>query len=142
MGEGWRSTLWNQTKVAQAIRGTLVLDDGRHSTKLKWASGLWDIPHMMIDYIKVDAMHALFTDGVFNKTMACLMYKMCVDRVDLPGRKVDDRCIAFQFMYEHFDFVSFVIDKHLSFSVIVNDENVFFLRMLIEKHLCFVIDRD
>ena len=68
----WRSTVWDHTKLTQALKGQVYLPDGTRSTKVKWASKLWMIPHMLFKYIKADAMHVLLVDGVVNK--ACAMH--------------------------------------------------------------------
>ena len=99
----WRCTVWDQTKLARALKGQVFLANGHRSTKMKWASGLWAIPHMSIKYIKADAMHVLFVDGVVNKTMAWLLYRMCVEREDLPGTRIADRLDqAWSGIKEHF----------------------------------------
>jgi hypothetical protein len=33
----WRSTVWDQNKLAQALQGTLILSNGKQSTKMRWA---------------------------------------------------------------------------------------------------------
>ena len=58
---------------------------------MKWASRLWGIPHLLIDYLKGDPMHILYVHGVLNKTIACLLYRMCIERKDLPGKTIDAR---------------------------------------------------
>ena len=80
----WRCTLWDQTKLELAKQGRLRLDNGKISNKLKFNSKIWTVPHMSILYIKCDPMHVLYVNGVFNKVMACLLYRMTVDRKDLP----------------------------------------------------------
>ena len=44
----WRGTIWDQAKLDQALHGLLMLPDGRPSTKMKWVSKLWGLPHFQI----------------------------------------------------------------------------------------------
>ena len=99
----WRSTIWNQDTVSRALQGNHHLPDGRTSTKMKWASRLWAAPHFDVSFIKADPMHVLFVDGVVNKTIACLLYRMCITRRDLPGRRIEDRVeSAWDFLQNYF----------------------------------------
>ena len=87
----WRATIWDQSKLAQALRGEVLLSDGSRSSKMKWSSKLWGIPHMNIALIKADPMHVLFVDGVVNKVMGVLLFQICVARHDLPGKTIEER---------------------------------------------------
>ena len=97
----WRSTVWDQSKLLEALGGTLQLPDGRLSSKLKWLSHVWRIPYMSILYIKCDPMHVLFTDGVFNRIMACLLYQLTIRRRDVPGRTKEQRITTMWEEFEH-----------------------------------------
>ena len=90
----WRTTIWDHSRFVSALRGEVRLPDGSVSTKVKWTSRLWGVPHLLFSYVKADPMHVLYTDGVFNKTMGCLLYQMTVARKDLPGRTIEARVAA------------------------------------------------
>ena len=90
----WRTTIWDHTKLTKALRDEVRLAEGSVSTKMKFASHMWGIPHMNIAYIKCDPMHVLYCDGVVNKVIGCLLYQMTIARKDFPGRTIDDRVAA------------------------------------------------
>ena len=58
---------------------------------MKWTSHIWAIPYLRMEYIKIDPMHVLFTDGVVNKAIAIHLYQMCVARKDVPGHTIAER---------------------------------------------------
>ena len=69
----WRSTVWSQSKLSRALQGQAFLEGGVLSTKMKFVSRLWQLPHFLLKYIKADPMHTLMVDGVVNKTMGWLL---------------------------------------------------------------------